>query len=126
MMDLMADQSRNHMSPHQVSFFLRFDPKNKLIYPVPSSRPIPSISPAQTRLAQAIAELKITKSENEHTVEVASAELASLEEQEKDLRQEVERVEGKREWVEEFRGWVETLGLFLEEKVNPYGTRYRI
>lgn len=51
-------------------------------------------------------------------MEVASAELASMEEQERDLRREVERVEGKREWVEEFRGWVEMLGGFLEEKVR--------
>lgn len=41
----------------------------------------------------------------------------TLEQQERDLRVEVERVEGKREWVEEFRGWIETLGSFLEEKV---------
>jgi len=44
--------------------------------------------------------------------------LAALEEQEIDLRKEVERVEGKREWVEEFRGWIEMLGRFLEEKVS--------
>lgn len=42
----------------------------------------------------------------------------TLEQQERDLRVEVERVEGKREWVEEFRGWIETLGSFLEEKVG--------
>jgi GC-rich sequence DNA-binding factor len=49
---------------------------------------------------------------------VASEELAGLEEQERNLRKEVERIEGKREWVEEFRGWVEMLGHFLEEKVG--------
>lgn len=85
---------------------------------VPTPRQIPGISPVQTRLAQSISDLRLTKSENEHHLEVAAAELASLEEQERDLRREVERVEGKREWVEEFRGWVETLGLFLEEKVS--------
>jgi GC-rich sequence DNA-binding factor len=41
-----------------------------------------------------------------------------LEEQERDIRKEVERVEAKREWVEEFRIWVEMLGEFLEEKVG--------
>ena len=49
---------------------------------------------------------------------MTSQELAALEEQEKDIRRDVERVEGKREWVEEFRGWIETLGGFLEEKVG--------
>jgi len=32
------------------------------------------------------------------------------------LRKQVEEVEGKREWVEEFSGWAEMLGAFLEEK----------
>lgn len=45
-------------------------------------------------------------------------DLAILEEQEKDLRVEVERVEGKREWAEGFRQWVDLLGGFLEEKVS--------
>jgi GC-rich sequence DNA-binding factor len=30
----------------------------------------------------------------------------------------VELVEVKREWIDEFRGWVEMLGGFLEEKVS--------
>lgn len=44
-------------------------------------------------------------------------ELSTLERSEKELREAVRLVEGKREWVEEFRGWVEMLGGFLEEKV---------
>lgn len=84
---------------------------------MPSARPIPTIAPTQSRLARSLAELNITKSQNEHTLENNVRDLAALEEQEIDLRKEVERVEGKREWVEEFRGWVEMLGRFLEEKV---------
>jgi hypothetical protein len=34
------------------------------------------------------------------------------------VRDEVERVEGKREWMMQFVGWVEMLGGFLEEKVR--------
>lgn len=45
-------------------------------------------------------------------------ELADLEKQERELRIEVEKVEGKREYMEEFRRWVEMLGNFLEEKVR--------
>ena len=59
--------------------------------------------------------------ESQHNLEIAVRDLSILEEQEKDLRKEVERVEGKKEWVEGFRGWVEMLGGFLEEKVSCGG-----
>jgi GC-rich sequence DNA-binding factor len=84
---------------------------------VPSARPLPTIAPIQSRLANSLAQLGVTKSQNEHTLETNVRDLAALEEQEIDLRKEVERVEGKREWVEEFRQWIEMLGRFLEEKV---------
>ena len=62
--------------------------------------------------------MKSTQAEAQRNLEVAIKDLALLQDQEQDLRKEVERVEGKREWVEEFRGWVEMLGHFLEEKVG--------
>ena len=85
---------------------------------VPIARPLPSIGPAQARLANFLADLNATKSENEKSLETTEHGLAALEVQEQELRKEVERVEGKREWVEEFRVWVEMLGGFLEEKVT--------
>lgn len=85
---------------------------------MPSARPLPTVAPTQSRLVKSLADLNLTKSQNEHTLETTVRDLATLEEQEIDLRKEVERVEGKREWVEEFRGWVDMLGRFLEEKVN--------
>ncbi|WVQ96196.1 hypothetical protein IAU59_003299 [Kwoniella sp. CBS 9459] len=84
--------------------------------PIPTARPLPSISSAQSRLAQSLAEFSITKTENERNLETTARELASLEKEERELREEVNKVEGKREWVEGFRGWVEMLGKFLEEK----------
>ncbi|WVF68661.1 hypothetical protein IAT40_003432 [Kwoniella sp. CBS 6097] len=84
--------------------------------PIPTARPIPSISSAQSRLAKSLADFNITKAENERNLETTARELASLEKEERELREEVEKVEGKREWVEGFRGWVEMLGKFLEEK----------
>jgi GC-rich sequence DNA-binding factor len=87
---------------------------------VPSARPLPTIAPVQSRLANSLAQLSVTKSQNEHTLETNVRDLAALEEQEIDLRKEVERVEGKREWVEEFRQWIEMLGRFLEEKVCDF------
>jgi GC-rich sequence DNA-binding factor len=85
---------------------------------VPVARPIPTIAPASTRIAKTLAEAQAAKIEAERTLEITARDLASLEEQDRDLRKEVERVEGKREWMEEFRGWVEMLGEFLEEKVG--------
>ncbi|WVQ79421.1 hypothetical protein IAT38_001518 [Cryptococcus sp. DSM 104549] len=84
--------------------------------PIPTARPIPSISSAQARLAQSLAGLELNKSDGERSLESTVQELAALEQQERELRLEVEKVEGKREWTEEFRGWVEMLGGFLEEK----------
>jgi GC-rich sequence DNA-binding factor len=46
-------------------------------------------------------------------------DLDSFDVQEQELRSEVAVVEAKKEWMEEFRGWIEALGGFLEEKVNP-------
>ncbi|KLT41564.1 hypothetical protein CC85DRAFT_261824 [Cutaneotrichosporon oleaginosum] len=85
--------------------------------PIPASRPVPTIGSATARIAERMAALKATKDENERNLENATRELVLLEEQERDIRKQVESTEGKRAWVEEFQGWVETLGLFLEEKV---------
>lgn len=64
-----------------------------------------------------MAELEVAKVESEAAVESATKDLVSLEEQERDIRKQVAEVDGKREWMEGFQGWVETLGVFLEEKV---------
>ncbi|BEI96045.1 hypothetical protein CcaverHIS631_0109940 [Cutaneotrichosporon cavernicola] len=85
--------------------------------PIPASRPVPTISSAVGRIEQRMAALKATTEEHERNLENATRELVLLEEQERDLRKQVESTEGKRAWVEEFQGWVETLGHFLEEKV---------
>jgi GC-rich sequence DNA-binding factor len=92
---------------------------------VPKPRPIPTLGPAQARLTQSISQLRLTKTQSEQNLETTIRDLAALEEQERDLRIEVERVEGKREWTEEFRVWVEMLGQFLEEKASqPQKTNF--
>ncbi|RXK36353.1 hypothetical protein M231_06390 [Tremella mesenterica] len=85
--------------------------------PIPRIRPMPTISAAQARVAKALSQLQAQKAQDEANLEVVVKELATFESQERELRSEVERLEGKREWVEEFRGWVEMLGNFLEDKV---------
>lgn len=85
---------------------------------VPLMRPLPTVLSAQSRLTKALSDFELTKSHNDHNLDVVVQELADLEKQEKELRIEVEKVEGKREYMEEFRRWVEMLGSFLEEKVR--------
>lgn len=77
---------------------------------------MPTLAATEARIAQKLAQLRVSKDESETTLENATKDLVLLEEQERDLRKQVEEVEGKREWVEEFSGWAELLGTFLEEK----------
>lgn len=84
---------------------------------VPTARTVPTISSAQARLVHASSKLEDTQAYQVQSLEAAVGELSTLERSEKELREAVRLVEGKREWVEEFRGWVEMLGGFLEEKV---------
>lgn len=113
--------SRPATFPYLVSIYLYEGPRLTCIVPV--LRPLPTIAPVQTKLLAAVSELKITRDENEHNLETTSKDLSALEEQERDLRQQVELMETKREWAEEFGGWVEMLGGFLEEKVRSNGDR---
>jgi GC-rich sequence DNA-binding factor len=77
---------------------------------------MPTLNSSEARIAQRLAQLRASKIEAETTLENATKDLVLLEDQERDLRKQVEEVEGKREWVEEFSGWAELLGTFLEEK----------
>jgi len=72
---------------------------------------------ASTRLQSSCAFLKSSNATRQAQVESAERELLACDNQESDLRAEVTLVEAKKEWMEEFRGWVEMLGGFLEEKV---------
>lgn len=82
---------------------------------------MPTVAAADARIAEHLERSRLTKSENESVLHNATRELVLLEEQERDIRKQVEEVESKREWAEGFQGWVETLGQFLEEKVSEAG-----
>jgi GC-rich sequence DNA-binding factor len=73
---------------------------------------------ASTRLQSSCAFLKASTANRQNQIEAAERELVACDNQESDLRIEVTMVEAKKEWMEEFRGWVEMLGGFLEEKVG--------
>lgn len=85
---------------------------------VPAIRPIPTIASAQSRIAAALSAAEAIRADAEQALEAAASELSLLEEQERGLKQDVDPAEAKREWFEEFRGWSDTLGEFLEEKVS--------
>jgi hypothetical protein len=86
--------------------------------PIPATRPLPTVSSASTRLQSSCAFLRSSNVNRQAQVESAEKELLACDNQESDLRAEVTLVEAKKEWMEEFRGWVEMLGGFLEEKVS--------
>lgn len=88
--------------------------------PVPNVLPLPTLSAASTRLSNALSNLTLAHAQSTHRSNAISAELGALGDQERELRKEVERVETKREWSEEFRSWCELLGEFLEVKVSHF------
>ncbi len=82
----------------------------------PVARPLPTITGASNRLQTSLGLMESSITQRASQIAIIERELTQLDTQEEELRQEVDRVEAKREWMEEFRGWVETLGGFLEEK----------
>ncbi|KAJ9107743.1 hypothetical protein QFC21_001204 [Naganishia friedmannii] len=84
---------------------------------IPTPRPLPTISLASTRLATSLQYLLAERTTLAKQTEATLREKERLDVQEREVREEVERVEGKREWMMQFVGWVEMLGGFLEEKV---------
>ncbi|KAI5451159.1 hypothetical protein NCC49_002035 [Naganishia albida] len=84
---------------------------------MPAVRPLPTPSSATTRLQTSLSYLAASQSTTASHLAANERERARLEEQERDVRREVERVEAKREWMGEFVAWVDVLGGFLEDKV---------
>lgn len=85
--------------------------------PMPAARPLPSVAAASARLLQTRAQLESSRQSRLAHIDTNERDLVLYDQQEQELRKEVAKVEAKREWMEEFKGWVETLGGFLEEKV---------
>lgn len=84
---------------------------------VPAVRPLPTPTSAANRLTTSLSYLAASQATTASQLAANERERARLEEQEADVRREVERVEAKREWMQGFVGWVELLGGFLEDKV---------
>jgi GC-rich sequence DNA-binding factor len=84
----------------------------------PTARPLPTISAASSRLQSALQGMEISSRDRIRQIGTIERDLTGYDVQERELRQEVALVEAKKEWMEEFRGWIEALGGFLEEKVS--------
>ncbi|GAA5934347.1 uncharacterized protein JCM15063_004548 [Sporobolomyces koalae] len=84
--------------------------------PIPQSTTVPSLAAVTSRLT-----LSLSTLESSHTLDAASLEhfvkeRQDLDKQEQELRQEVETVEKKSRWFEEFKDTVEDWAAFLDEK----------
>lgn len=86
---------------------------------VPLVRPLPTTTAAATRLTTSLSYLLAGQTTTTAQLDANARERERLDEQEREVRSEVERVEAKREWMQEFVGWIELLGGFLEDKVGP-------
>ncbi|KAJ9115871.1 hypothetical protein QFC22_005013 [Naganishia vaughanmartiniae] len=85
---------------------------------IPTPRPLPTITLASSRLSTSLQYLVAERTQLASQTAATKREKERLDVHEQAVREEVERVEGKREWMMQFVGWVEMLGGFLEEKVR--------
>lgn len=89
-----------------------------MLFSVPSTATLPSLTGVTARLATALSTLKVS-----HTIDAAALahfahERAELAAQEKELREEVAKVEEKSRWFGDFKVFIEEVAAFLDEKVS--------
>lgn len=85
---------------------------------VPQPVPLPTLDAVQQRLKASLNALEISHSADDDVLQSFEAEVGALEQQDKELRDEVVRVNGKYEWFKAFFEWVEDVAAFLDAKVR--------
>lgn len=90
----------------------------KLQNKVPPPTPIPSLTPAISRLSEQLELLTTSHAKNSATLSSLARERLEVDEREKELREMVEKAEEKRAWFSSFREWIEGVAGFLDEKVK--------
>ncbi|CAK5284124.1 unnamed protein product [Mycena citricolor] len=83
---------------------------------LPTSTPLPVLSPALSRLNQQLAQLTMSHAENTSALNEIGRERAEVDNREVEMREMVEKAENKRAWFSEFKDWVEGVAAFLDEK----------
>ncbi|KAK4050995.1 hypothetical protein OIV83_003124 [Microbotryomycetes sp. JL201] len=84
--------------------------------PIPRSAPLPSIDAVTARLSDALSTLESAHSMDSAALVHFEREKVELDEQEQELRREVERVEQKSRWFGDFKLFIEDIAAFLDEK----------
>ena len=85
---------------------------------VPPITPLPVLGDAISRLSQSLSELTISHASNTASMTNLADERIALEKKRQEMQTLVEKAEKKRSWFSAFREWVETVAVFLEEKVR--------
>ncbi|GAA5889079.1 hypothetical protein JCM8208_007763 [Rhodotorula glutinis] len=84
--------------------------------PIPQSSTLPSLAAVSARLSAAITTLTSSHTLDTGALAHFEQERTDLDKQERELRDEVERVERKSRWFDEFKEQVEDWSAFLDEK----------
>lgn len=90
------------------------------MWAVPPLTPLPSLDAAISRLSQSLTELTTSHAASTASMMNLADERHALEGKEKEMRTMVEKAEMKRSWFNAFREWVETVAIFLDEKVRVF------
>jgi GC-rich sequence DNA-binding factor len=84
--------------------------------PIPPLTDMPSLESSVTRLSQTMTSMAASHAQNTTSVSALSAEQIQLDKRETELREIVMRAEGKTSWFADFRDWLESVAMFLDEK----------
>lgn len=87
---------------------------------VPPLTEMPSLESSVMRLSQTMTSMAASHAQNTTLVSALSAEQVQLDERETELREIVVRAEGKTSWFADFRDWLESVAMFLDEKVRSW------
>lgn len=86
-------------------------------FPVPTATPVPTLGPAMARLTEQLAQLTTSHATNMAALNTLAQERAEIDDRETEMREMVGRAADKRAWFDSFRGWIEGVAGFLDEKV---------
>ncbi|KXN82858.1 GC-rich sequence DNA-binding factor 2 [Leucoagaricus sp. SymC.cos] len=84
--------------------------------PIPTTTPLPSLTPALARLSEQMAKITASHASNTAALNNIVLERESVDKRELEMREMVEKAEEKRAWFDSFREWVEGIAGFLDEK----------
>lgn len=86
--------------------------------PIPRAAPLPTLSGASGRVQSALMALEEAHTLDSKALEHFAHERAELDQQEKELREEVGKVAKKERWFAELRSFIEDVAGFLDAKVR--------